>query len=285
MTLTNTKNTTPIKLRVIQTAFQIGGAVAPQLAAQYALNLFRTPRKRTVPSGDLFDRASIGQVPYLDFCLTTYTWDGAGDTILLMHGWESSAERVSVLVEPLLEAGYRVVTLDGPAHGRSEGKYADPLEFADAVVTVINQIGAVRAVIAHSLGAGGTMAALGRNPDLPVERVVIIGSPDPLRRYPDLFAETVGLPPKVYAAMKGIYEERLGMALTDTDVSLLAQRIKQRGLVIHDRSDRIVPFSDAESIVASWEGVAHLFTKGYGHRRILTQPEVIERIVAFLGED
>jgi pimeloyl-ACP methyl ester carboxylesterase len=287
MTLTDRNHTTPLKFKLIRAAFQVGGVIAPGLAARYAMNIFRTPRKRSETNGDLFDRAAIGSVPYVDFNLTTYTWEPSTpteQTVLLVHGWESSAARVSVLVEPLLNAGYRVVAFDGPAHGRSEGQYADPLEFSDAVIAVLGQIGTVRGVIAHSLGAGGTMAAVGRYPDLPIERVVIIGAPDILRRYPELFATTVGLPDSVYNGMKSLYEDRLGMALTDTDVSKLVKQIRQPGLVIHDQKDRIVPFSDAENIVANWDGAESLFTSGYGHRRILSQPEVAKRIVAFLGE-
>lgn len=283
MTLTSTKDTVPTKLRLIRAAFRVGGTLAPGIAARYALNLFRTPRNRTVPAAAIFDRAAVGSVPYLDFHLTTYTWGDGEKTVLLVHGWESSAERVSVLVEPLLAAGYRVVAFDGPAHGRSEGQYADPLEFADAVYAVAQAVGELHAVIAHSLGAGGTMLTLAQHPQLPVERVVIIGAPDVLRRYPELFAQTVMLPDPVYRRMIDAYEQRLGIELPKTDVHLLAQQVGRPGLVIHDRSDRIVPFADAEAIVAGWPGAEHHFTKGYGHRRILAKDDVVARIIAFLG--
>lgn len=282
MTLTDTKHVVPTKLKLIRAAFKVGGVIAPALAARYALNIFRTPRKRNIPEGAIFEKATWGKVAYQDFHLTTYTWDGDGQTVLLVHGWESSAERVAVLVEPLLAAGYRVVAFDGPAHGNSEGKYADPLEFAEAVVAVANSLGHVHGIIAHSLGAGGTMFALAQYPDLDIDRVVIIGSPEPLRRYPNLFAETVQLPDSVYGRMQGMYEKRIGAHMTETDVSLLTQRIRQQGLVIHDRKDLIVPFADAEAIVASWPNAQHYYTEGYGHRRILKRDDVAEQIVTFL---
>ena len=75
MTLTDRNHATPLKFKLIQAAFQVGGAIAPGLAARYAMNIFRTPRKRSETTGDLFDRATIGSVSYLDFNLTSYTWE------------------------------------------------------------------------------------------------------------------------------------------------------------------------------------------------------------------
>jgi pimeloyl-ACP methyl ester carboxylesterase len=64
------------------------------------------------------------------------------------------------LIKPLSEPGYRVVTFDAQAHGRSSGSHVDFIEFAEAVQAVRNSIGLIEALIAHSFGAAASLHVL-----------------------------------------------------------------------------------------------------------------------------
>ena len=59
-------------------------------------------------------KAAVPPKPY-------FAW-GAGPSVLLVHGWEGRGAQLGALVDPLVAAGYRVVALDGPAHGDSPGR-------------------------------------------------------------------------------------------------------------------------------------------------------------------
>lgn len=63
------------------------------------------------------------------------TSDGTLPTVVLLHGWGSTAERTwgdSRLLRSLRDAGRRVELVDLPGHGR-EGGLHDPAEYADIV--------------------------------------------------------------------------------------------------------------------------------------------------------
>jgi hypothetical protein len=55
-------------------------------------------------------------------------------------------------------------------------------------------------------------------------------------------------------------------------------------LIIHDEDDADVDFQDAYHFQKHWKGSEVMITKGQGHRRILRDKHVIERILAFLGK-
>src|SRR5688572_2988678 len=44
---------------------------------------------------------------------------GDGPTILLVHGWGERASAMGAFIAPLTSAGYRVVAIDLPGHGRT----------------------------------------------------------------------------------------------------------------------------------------------------------------------
>jgi len=64
-----------------------------------------------------------------------------------------------------------------------------------------------------------------------------------------------------------------------------AERVtgEQPMLVIHDREDREVPFSEGRRHVLNWPGARLQATRGLGHRRLLEDPAVIEAAVDFIS--
>ena len=64
------------------------------------------------------------------------------------------------LLKSLADAGYRLVTFDAPAHGRSSGSHIDLMEYVDALLEVSRKVGPLHGIIAHSFGATATLLAL-----------------------------------------------------------------------------------------------------------------------------
>lgn len=99
-----------------------------------------------------------------------YHDEGAGEPVLLIHGFASSRDVNWVgpgWVRTLLDAGYRVITFDHRGHGAS-GKPHDPAQYhsarmADDAARLLDHLGIERAdVIGYSMGArvGAFMALL-----------------------------------------------------------------------------------------------------------------------------
>ncbi len=53
---------------------------------------------------------------------------------------------------------------------------------------------------------------------------------------------------------------------------------------MHDRDDAVIPYSEAESLIAAWPELKVMTTATLGHRDILANGEVIRGIVEFIGE-
>ena len=77
--------------------------------------------------------------------------------------------------------------------------------------------------------------------------------------------------------MKARSERRLGLAWEELHVPSMAPGIRAPLLVLHDRGDEVIPWSDGEAIAAAWPGAKLVTTEGLGHRRLVQEPEVVSR--------
>jgi pimeloyl-ACP methyl ester carboxylesterase len=88
--------------------------------------------------------------------LVAWRW-GEGPTVLLAYGFEGRTVQFGAAIDALVECGFATVTLDMPAHGASGGDEASPGTFARAVSQALGRLGAVHAVVGHSLGAAASL--------------------------------------------------------------------------------------------------------------------------------
>jgi pimeloyl-ACP methyl ester carboxylesterase len=269
------------RLWAIRTAFRTVGAVAPAVAARWAETLFCTPPRRRdgdeafLATGSRFTLASQGQQ------LAGWQW-GSGPAVVLVHGWGSRASRLSGLAAALLEAGFRVVAYDAPAHGESTGRFASLPEFARALGDVADAVGPLHGLVGHSLGGAAVVMAMQHG--LRARRVVLIAPPADVRVFSDLFARSLAISPAVQQTMHRNLERRLRIVWDDLHIPSVVRKLPPAALVIHDRDDTDVPFAHGEEIAGAWEGSTLESTSGLGHRALLRDPAVIGRTVEFLRE-
>jgi pimeloyl-ACP methyl ester carboxylesterase len=264
-------------------ALRASSALAPGLAGLWAERLFLTPPKPRLPQSTFFDflDAHAGFVDYRGRSLATWRW-GQQDApaVLLAHGWGGHAAQMRAFVQPLLSAGFRVIAYDQPAHGLSEGRLTGLPDFAGAIGAVAAWHGNVRHVIAHSLG--GVAAALALSKGLPIERAVLISPPSDLVGYSRRFARWLWIPERVRRAMQAGIEERFGVRWSDFELPRIAPRLRAPALVIHDRSDGMVPWQQGAALAQAWPEARLLSTEGLGHGRILEHPQVTRAALDFI---
>jgi pimeloyl-ACP methyl ester carboxylesterase len=70
--------------------------------------------------------------------------------------------------------------------------------------------------------------------------------------------------------------------IDEFDSRVVARRVNSPGLVIHDRGDRQVPYEHGQGIADAWPGAELVTIEGLGHRRMLTNPDVIGRVIGFV---
>ena len=265
--------------------FAASALLFPELAGAWAERLFLTPprsRDAAATALDLIDaRASF--VPHKGRAIATWRWGGRdAPAVLLAHGWGGHAAQMRAFVFPLLCAGFRVIAYDQPAHGVSEGRLTGLPDFADVLAEVEAYHGDVHAVIAHSLGAAGVALALASG-KLSIARAVLVSPPADMEGYSRRFARWHWMPEPVRRAMQSAIEERYGVLWESLDVRRLAARVHARALVVHDRDDRVVAWTQGAQVARHWPDARLLSTDGLGHRRILEDAFVTRAAADFVS--
>ena len=279
---TKTANLSP-SVRLTRLALAGLAALSPRLAGRYAERLFFTPPRPRKSRAGLPPGAQRLDVRSRYGRLAAWSW-GSGPVVYLMHGWGGRAEQLGGFVTPLVSRGFRVIAVDGPAHGASAGRRTSGVEMGRALADVIAQHGPARGAIAHSLGAAAVAFAIREG--LRVDRLAFVGPPANPLTWVARFGRQLGLSEAVMAELRRHSEERIQARWEDLPL------VPMRGLdapppllVVHDRDDREVRSADGAAIAAAWPGARLLETDGLGHRRVLRDPSVVAAVAAFLAGD
>jgi len=252
------------------------GRVAPEWAARRTREVFMTPRALQPRDWELPLLASSERIT-LRFGLSALRW-GEGPAVLLMHGWEGRPTQFAHLIRELVGAGYAVVALDGPAHGRSPGREAHPLLFARALLEAASELPPLRAVIGHSMG--GASALLATQMGLRTEALVCIAAPSRVISVLRRFAGFMGLPAEARYRFVRQVEAYTGMPAAQLDVSRYT--LGMPGLVVHAEDDPQVPVDDAQDIHEAWPRSRLLRLESGGHQRVLADPRLSDAVLALL---
>lgn len=271
-------------LRAVRAVFGAVGRWSPDTAARWAESLFFRPsRADTRPHEEEF-LAGGERFTFTTSRGTLAAWAwGTGPAVLLVHGWSSHTGRFRVIAPALLAAGFRVIGYDHPAHGDSPGKRTSLVEVAETLLEVTRQAGPLYAAVGHSLGGAAIAVAVARG--LSLQRAVLIApfsaSPDFVAR----FATMVNLPDAARDRMIENIERRFQMRFRDLYIPTLIANATVPVMIIHDREDLDVPFSEGEAIARAWPGAVLVEASGVGHHAIMRDEEVAARVASFLGAE
>jgi pimeloyl-ACP methyl ester carboxylesterase len=252
------------------------GRVAPQAVASKMRRQFMTPRELPPRDWELPLLAQAERIT-LRFGLSALRW-GSGPTVLLMHGWEGRPTQFAELIKVLVQAGYGVLALDAPAHGRSPGREANVVVFARALLEAASELPPLQAVIGHSMG--GASALLATQMGLRAGAVVSIAAPSRILTMLRLFARYMGLPAQARAHFVRLVEEKAGMPAGHLDVA--RYQLDFPGLIVHAADDPVVPYSEAQAIHEAWFDSRLLRLEQGGHQRLLSDPQLVQAVMQLL---
>ena len=266
-------------LSAIRTTNQIVGRIAPGMAARMARRLLMRPHVNPPRSFESEAYANAERITFR-FGLAGWRWGGPGPVVLALHGWQGRPSQFKHFVKPLVEAGRQVIALEAPAHGRSPGREAHPLLFAEALIEAAGELRGVEAVIGHSMGGAAALIALDKQRF--TDKAVIVGAPAAMHRVLGRFAEFVGLPESARETFYDVVDRHVGVPAAELDMARVGPRLPVSGLIVHDRDDDMVPFSEGVALSQSWLRAEFLPTAGLGHRLVLADPLVVGRAVRFI---
>lgn len=270
-----------VGLNVARRVVQVLGRIAPGPVAQLCVRLFTTPRRHTPPvfEQEIATTAEHLQIDYAGKKLAALAW-GTGPVVLLVHGWEGRGAQLGRFMPSLVAAGYRVVAVDGPAHGASEGTRTQVVDMAHSLNRVAAVVGPVHGIIAHSFGGAATLLAIEQG--LRPARIVLIGVPVALAAVVGRFDAIFQLPPRLLQAFREALGREIGCRLEDANFARSPVPESVAGLLVHDRGDTEVPFEEGKALHDAWPAARFRATEGLGHRRILKDDAVIAEAVAFV---
>ncbi len=128
---------------------------------------------------------------------------GAGQPVVLCHGWPLSSEAWAGQMLFLAQNGYRAIAHDRRGHGRSSQTSSgnDMNTYADDLAAVMDYLDLQNAVlIGHSTGGGEVARYIGRHGTKRIAKVILIAAVPPLLLKTD--ANPEGLPIELFDGLR-----------------------------------------------------------------------------------
>lgn len=214
-----------------------------------------------------------------------YRWKHPRDKkVLILHGFSSAPYKYEKYIISLINKGYEVLAFDAPAHGRSEGKTVNALEYRDMILKVQKRFGPIDKFIAHSFGGLALCLALEELDHTADYKVALIAPTTETSTIIEKATKMLDIRDKVVIEEINNLVFKVSQQHTHWfSVKRALKKIKADILWIHDEDDDVTPLSDAAPIRDKTpSNVTFHITKGLGHNKIYQDEEVREKIVKFL---
>ncbi|MDH4205594.1 MAG: alpha/beta hydrolase [Desulfobacteraceae bacterium] len=207
---------------------------------------------------------------------------GNGPGILFVHGWNGRGVNFAYFFKPLINAGYSVITYDAPAHGESEGHVTNYFELSDTVRSFLDPSHDfnIQGIIAYSIGASAVINCISK--EKPSIDAVLIAPALKLKEILFNSFNHHGVPEIVYQNLVAGMEEYYGYDVHQDNPYVLAKTISTKMLIVHDKDDRTIPYTDSKILSDKTDNVYLHTTEGLGHKRILRDKAVVDVITAYI---
>jgi pimeloyl-ACP methyl ester carboxylesterase len=279
---TRMPHVSPRQLHRLRRLFSIIQAISPRLAAHAALRLFITPmrRKSEAIDADWLKTAKLHSVAVGSSRVHVHEWGTGARTVVILHGWGSHAPRYSTLAQSLVTAGWRVLAIDAPGHGRSPGRTSSLPQFIDALDVVIRAFGPVEALIGHSLGGLAAALWLAQTPahQSAIRHAVLISTPLDAGFLVDNFVAMIGLREATTRHLLSRFTSRFEKSPEGWSAAAIADAIRIPVLLVHDRDDDVVPVAHSERLLEVLPNARLYATTGLGHSGMLRDSATVSLI-------
>jgi predicted alpha/beta hydrolase family esterase len=258
--------------------------ILPNTFTRIAFNQLTNPQTHKLRDHELvtLDKSIKERIPFKSFEIQTYHWQGSGDKILLIHGWEGQAGNFSDLIEKLIELNYDIHAFDAPSHGLSSRGMTSLFDFTELTAERIQTLQAKK-LVSHSFGGVATTYALLQNPSIEIEKYVLLTTPDKFTERIEEVSKKVGISKKVRSKLTARIELETGHSIDALNVSDFVKEIKvKEALILHDIDDKIIPFAQSQNVNNNWTEAKLETIKNTGHFRILRTESVLNRVISFL---
>lgn len=270
--------------KIIVTIAKLLEVISPRWATLFAAKLFTTPIKHKIPKREFHmdnqSKQSHLLIPAINKEIVVYEYGNGDKKVILVHGWSGRGTQLVKIADEMVASGFSVISFDAPSHGKSKGNSSIMIEFIASILELEKQFGPFEFAIGHSLGGMSILNAIKQK--LQVKKAVIIGSGDIIQDIIDDFVRKLELKPGISIRLRDYFEHKYNKKMDSFSASFAAKEIRIPILIIHDENDDDVDVKAAYNILKSLVHSEIVITKGLGHRKILGNKEVINKIVEFI---
>ena len=178
----------------------------------------------------------------------------------------------------LSENDFDIYAIDAPAHGFSSGSSVTPLNYAQAVDYLVTKFD-INYLVGHSFG-GFTAIYYDSSYTSDIEKIVTLAPTNAISDIVSGMQEMMGFSSETIDAFNQVFVKSYGNIPDYFRASKLSENINSKGLIIHDKNDRVLPHSGSLEIHQQWKDSEMLSTDKLGHR--LLSGELDQKILNFL---
>ncbi len=259
-------------------------AISTNLATKFAIKIFSTPIKFKTPEREKMMEKSAKKemvlIPELQKKIMVYSYGYSKRKVLLVHGWSGRGTQLYKIADKLLANGFMTISFDGPAHGHSTGKTTMMSEFVTSIIHLEKIYGPFEFAIGHSLGGMAVLNSIKQG--LQVKKAISISAGCVITDIIKDFVSKLELKPIMVSKIKESFFKKFGEDIDNYSANVAAKKVTIPVLIIHDTNDNDVHVSCAHNIRQNLQQSELLITNGLGHRRILKDDFVIEKIIKFI---
>jgi pimeloyl-ACP methyl ester carboxylesterase len=276
-------------IRLYKTKFNTISIFSKKKAAESLFKLFCTPYsgkvKRKAPP--FFKRANEINFNYEGNIIRGWQWipnNCNGKKVLVAHGFDSCCFKSESIIHKLYLTGFEVLAFDALAHGESDGKTVNVIQYTACMNLINEKFGKLYAIVGHSFGALAACLVVEKTLK-EVERIVLIAPAVETTRAIDNFFKFLKMPIALKPYLENYITEESGNTPEFYSVTRALNQITAKVLWVHDEKDFICPIEDVKSTKEkNLPNVEFYFTKGLGHNAIYRNPNVLQKVAFFLYE-
>jgi pimeloyl-ACP methyl ester carboxylesterase len=236
------------------------------------------PRERKLIEHEekMLNSATKEILDYKGFSLMRYEWGEDNEkTAYLVHGWEGQTGNFASLIPVLLEANYRVISIDAPSHGNSSIGKTNMFEFSKILISQFEKE-EPELVVSHSFGSVNVGKVLRKHPELSIKTWIMVTTPNNFKTRIDELSSKFNLSKKVTYKLIQKIEEGVNEKIEDLNMVNYCSKISnlENAIIIHSSSDKVLPIEGARAVNESFEQSKMIELNNYGHYSILWSEEL-----------
>ena len=262
--------------------FNILARLVPTTAAKKGFNLLCYPfRSKIHPKHrSFFETATQETIVSGRDKVTSYRWGNGDVKILFLHGWQSHSYLWKTYIETLDKSRYTLYAFDAPGHGLSPGNFLTMPHYSTVIQHVIEKIGKVDYVVAHSLASFSMLHACYTNQKIAPSNLILLSSPGSVQEFFDFFQTRLKLTQRCIDLVTYEFEKLMSSPVSSFVAERYAMALKTRGILIHDELDPEISVEHSYSIHKRWRNSVLITTKGKGHN--LRSQDVVDLVLRYI---